>query len=126
MTTVERIDTLFKKKKVQGISARSILIELGISETALSEWNRGKSKPTVQTLMDLADYFGVSVDYLLGRETPAESELTLVPDGLEISKEDKKLLDAYHDLRPELRQLLWNMIESWQISSAAGTQKKKA
>lgn len=66
MTTEQKIDFLFKEKKEQGISARSILNELELSPTALSEWNRGKSHPTVETIIKLAKYFDVSTDYLLG------------------------------------------------------------
>lgn len=65
MTTEQKIDFLFKEKKEQGISARSILNELELSPTALSEWNRGKSHPTVETIIKLAKYFNVSTDYLL-------------------------------------------------------------
>lgn len=64
--TTQRIDSLFKERKSHGISARSILLELGLSKTALSEWNRGKSKPTIDALISLSGYFNVSVDYLLG------------------------------------------------------------
>lgn len=66
MTTEQRIDLLFKEKKEQAISARSILIELELSPTALSEWNRGKSHPTLETIVKLSKYFNVSTDYLLG------------------------------------------------------------
>lgn len=62
MTTTERIDALFKNS---GKSNRSILLELGFSPTALAEWNRGKSKPTVEAITSLAKYFNVSADYLL-------------------------------------------------------------
>ena len=62
MNTVQRINALFEAK---GQSNRSILLELGLSPTALAEWNRGKAKPTVDAIIKLANYFGVSTDYLL-------------------------------------------------------------
>lgn len=64
---VEIIVNLFESS---GKSGNSILKELSLSPTAISEWKKGKSKPTVDALIKIADYFGVSVDYLLGRETP--------------------------------------------------------
>ena len=63
MDTIQRINALFEAK---GQSNRSILLELGFSPTALAEWNRGKAKPTVDAIVKLATYFGVSTDYLLG------------------------------------------------------------
>lgn len=43
--------------------------ETGVTQTALSNWKTGKSTPTTKTLQKLADYFGVTIDYLMtGRE----------------------------------------------------------
>lgn len=50
-----------------GISSNKMLTDLGLSNSAISEWKKGKSKPSVDALIKIADYFGVSVDYLLGR-----------------------------------------------------------
>lgn len=38
----------------------------GISNGSLSDWKSGRSKPKYESLVKIADYFGVSVDYLLG------------------------------------------------------------
>ena len=62
----QRLNALFQEERAQGTSARSILLQLGLSETALAEWNRGKSKPTISAIITLARYFNVSADYLLG------------------------------------------------------------
>lgn len=62
MTTSERINNLFLNS---GKSKRSILQELEFSPTALVEWNKGKSKPTLEAIAKLARYFNVSADYLL-------------------------------------------------------------
>lgn len=39
--------------------------DTGITQATLSDWKRGKSKPKVDKLMILADYFGVDVNYFL-------------------------------------------------------------
>lgn len=70
MTTIEKITTLFKQSNK---SARSILLDLQLSPTALNEWQRGKAKPTTDALSKIADYFHVSVDYLLGRTDNPQS-----------------------------------------------------
>ena len=41
--------------------------ELGISTGSIAQWKNG-SVPSGETLVKIADYFHVSVDYLLGRE----------------------------------------------------------
>ena len=40
----------------------------GISNGSLSDWKSGRSKPKYESLVKIAQYFGVSVDYLLGNE----------------------------------------------------------
>ena len=39
--------------------------DTGISPTLFSDWKKGKSKPKVDKLQILADYFGVPLDYFL-------------------------------------------------------------
>ena len=49
--------------------------EIGISSAAIANWKAG-SIPNGETLMKIADYFHVSVDYLLGRTDESEKEET--------------------------------------------------
>lgn len=51
---------------------------IGVTECAISQYELGKREPSKEILVRLADFFGVSVDYLLGRtEKPAA-----ISDGL--------------------------------------------
>ena len=62
---VERLKILRKaKKKTQTDIAKY----LGITVSAYGNYELGQRQPTPETLQKLADYFGVSVDYLLGRD----------------------------------------------------------
>ena len=40
----------------------------GLSKNMIAMYERGEKAPSVYALIRIADYFGVSVDYLLGRE----------------------------------------------------------
>ncbi len=40
---------------------------IGTKQDSVSTYERGKNYPEVRNLMILADYFGVSIDYLVGR-----------------------------------------------------------
>lgn len=39
--------------------------DTGISPTVFSDWKKGKSKPKIDKLKILADYFGVPIEYFL-------------------------------------------------------------
>lgn len=50
----------------RGIS-RSTMSELcGLSKSMISKYERGEREPTKEPLKELADYFGVSIDFLVG------------------------------------------------------------
>lgn len=56
-----------------GITPYKVAKESGVTQTALSNWKSGKSTPATKTLQKIADYFGVTLDYLLtGQEDPKE------------------------------------------------------
>ena len=68
MTTFERIESL---RKSRNISQGNLEKELGFSNGSISKWKN--STPTPDRLKKLAEYFGVTINYLL---TGEESELS--------------------------------------------------
>ena len=65
----ERLNHLmFSAHKVQRLTNKEIAQDLGISQSAMQYYKSGKTLPGAEILLKLADYFGVSTDYLLGRE----------------------------------------------------------
>lgn len=39
-----------------------------VSRTTIYNWENGNQEPCMQVLMDLSEFFNVSIDYLLGKE----------------------------------------------------------
>lgn len=66
---MNRLKELRKEKK---LSQKEIAKEMSISEKTLSRWENGESQIKPEKAQQLADYFGVSVGYLLGYKTKAE------------------------------------------------------
>lgn len=66
----ERIANLRKEKKISQEELADILCT---SRQAISKWERGESDPDIDRLKDLAIYFGVSIDYLLGYDLESTS-----------------------------------------------------
>ncbi|WP_019422656.1 helix-turn-helix domain-containing protein [Paenibacillus sp. OSY-SE] len=65
---------------------------LGITRAALSHYEKDRRKPDFETLTKLADQFGVSIDYLVGRlsspNAQATQEVLMFAAGLELSDEE--------------------------------------
>ena len=60
--------TNLKKLRIQKKKTQlNVQMETGIEQALLSKYESGKRIPPTETLMTLADYFGVSMDYIMGR-----------------------------------------------------------
>ena len=78
-----------------GITAYKVSKDTGITQSTLSDWKRGRSTPKTDNMKKIADYFGVSVEYLMtGIEEPKEKEITLTPkDERDIAKDLNSIME---------------------------------
>lgn len=77
----------------------------GISKSTFSDWKSGRSKPKQEKLQKIADYFGVSVDYLMTGKN--SSNIKAVDENNNIVVLDDEALELIDSLRsnPEMRML---------------------
>ena len=68
-TFTDRLETLKSEKHVM---QKDIAISLGISLRTYQRYEYGEREPSLSTLLALADYFDVSLDYLVGRSDEPE------------------------------------------------------
>ncbi len=89
MTVFERIESL---RKAQGISQGKLEKELGFSNGSISKWRN--STPTYERIQKVAEYFGVSADYLMTGEMPTDKkEVTLTKrDERDIAKDLDRIM----------------------------------
>lgn len=113
MTMYERIENM---RKSVGISQGKLEKELGFSNGSISKWKN--STPTPDRLQKLADYFGVSVDYLIKGEEKGSSEPYYInDDARELAQfmfenpEYKVLFDASRKVRKEDIEFVKQMID---------------
>jgi len=59
-----RLKELRKKK---GISQLRLATDLNTTQNTISRYETGEREPGIDELIKIADYFNVSVDYLIGR-----------------------------------------------------------
>ena len=61
----QRIKDLMKSEK---LTQMQLTRALGVGQSSVSDWINAKSEPSIENLWKLADFFDVSVDYLIGRK----------------------------------------------------------
>ena len=52
----------------KNISQQTLALEIKYSQQVISNWESGNVEPTASAIVAVADYFGVSTDYLLGKK----------------------------------------------------------
>src|SRR5690554_3513619 len=84
-------------RKSRNLTQDDMSTTLGISRAALSHYEQGRREPDYSTLITIADFFKVSLDYLMGRtEDPLASldpEYRAFTDQLELA--DEQLLEQF-------------------------------
>lgn len=85
-----------------GISQRELAQKLGYFPQAISRYESGQGEPNVETLIKLANFFNVSIDELVGRETDTinlkylnESESYLIKKILKMNSLELAKTKAY-------------------------------
>lgn len=58
---------LIELRKAKGLTQKNLADVLGVAPVSWQRFEYGSSKPKLENIITLADYFNVSVDYLLGR-----------------------------------------------------------
>lgn len=86
----EIFERLLKEK---GVTAYRVSKETGIGASTFTDWKNGRSTPKQEKLQKIADYFGVTLDYLMvGKESEEKSELT-AKDKRDIAKDLNRIMD---------------------------------
>ena len=118
-----------------GITSYKLSKEIGVSQAVLSSWKTGRSVPKQPSMQKIADFFGVSLDYLMTGKEPEEKEPVLTPkDERDISKKLNDTLDQLESsdglmfdgeaLDDETKELLKISLEN-ALRTAKITAKKK-
>jgi transcriptional regulator with XRE-family HTH domain len=102
-------DKLAQLRRESGLSQRKLATDLKLSQALLSHYENGNREPSLLVVCRVCDYFGVSADFILGRDASpnsygGDSALpTNFPAAGEKSPEQKRESEAY--LRAARRRL---------------------
>lgn len=120
-------NTLKELLKENALSQSQLAAFIGFSQRAVSKWINAQAEPTETAITACADFFKVSVDYLLGREddygstaipinkNPVES---LSPTEKKILRQYRNLCTGYQNLIEEQIQFLTDQEEALKIPNS--------
>lgn len=124
----EHFESLVRKRN---LTITEISKATSISSSTFSEWKTGKHSPSLGTLTKIAEYLGVSVEYLMtGKDTEKESEegtkYYFTDDTAKKAQElfenpDLRILfDAARDSRPEDLQMAADLLRRLKETNPNG------
>lgn len=68
-------DRILQLRNQNNVSQPELAAVLHVGRTTISNYETNYSKPDIETLVKIADYFNVSIDYLLGHSNEKYREL---------------------------------------------------
>lgn len=122
MTLVDKIRTLARQRDM---SLPQLEVELGLGNGTISRWRN--SSPNTEKLQKIADYFNVSMDYLLGREsflTPKDErdiEKILTQAKEQLLSQEGLMFDG----DPATPEAIDSILSAMQIGMELAKQKNK-
>lgn len=96
----------------KGITSYKVAKETGLSQTTFSDWKRGRSTPKTDNMQKIADYLGVTLDYLTSGTTDESHPNIMTEQEKRIYEYAKRLLDL--GLTPEKLEKLVDAVEDIQ------------
>ena len=101
-------DVFAKLMKAKGCTAYQVSKATGIAQSTLSDWKSGKSTPKSDKIKLLAEYFGVTPEYLMTGKNPEpkqgyylNDETAAIAQKIFENKELRMLFDASRNATPE-------------------------
>lgn len=98
-------DRIFEIMKKKELTAYRVSKDTGISQASLADWRKGRSKPKIDKLQKLSEYFGVSIQYLTGESDQIDDTQQMqAPNGYYVDKETAEYAEMLRT-RPGARLL---------------------
>lgn len=125
---METKDILKSLRKSKGFSTmQDFCAAADISFSTYQNYETGKRIPTAEILIKLADFYGVTTDYLLGRstDTPPLSQLA---SQFNMSALEREIVDGYLSLPEDMRGGLMDFLEKAvaKVQAESNAEAEKA
>lgn len=119
---MELKDTLKQIREKHGLTKRELCEKTGISERAYLTYEFGEREPKIGVIQKLADFYGVTTDYLLGRPeaTAPKSAIDSLVEEQSLHAVEESLLRMYFKLEPKKRaEFMQSVLEDVQKNMLA-------
>jgi transcriptional regulator with XRE-family HTH domain len=97
-------------RESQKLSQQKLADQFNLAQSQIQSYETGAYEPDINTMIAMADFFGTSVDYLVGR-TDTKRNIEHISDH-SLSEAEKTLLIKYRGLLPNKRKILTMVLDA--------------
>lgn len=108
---MESKDIIKSLRKKRNYSAQQVADGYDMSLGVYRKYETGERGIGVPTLQKLADFYNVTTDYLLGRETPESSTVDKLSSEFNMTALERKILEGYLELPDNMRENLMEFLQ---------------
>ncbi len=118
---------LKKLRLSRGLTQEKMAIILGVARTTYTQYETEASEPDLKMLKKMSDFFGASIDYILGDEAQKETPALVKKDEREIGYDDFSyaLHNESKELTEENKQKLLEMARLFKLDQEQNKNKDK-
>lgn len=118
--------------KERGVTAYRVAKETGITTATLTSWKQGKYTPKQEKMQKIADYFGVTIDYLMTGKDDSKKEPQLkrkdkkdIKDILSSTEQLLKQEGLMFDGDPASPEAIDSILSAMQVGMEMAKKKNK-
>lgn len=97
-------------RNMKNLSQSQAADALGISLRTYQNYEYGQREPNIEMIFKLADFYGVTTDYLLGRDAGEPEPIDQLAGQFNMTALEKKILDNYLSLPEHMRDDLMEFL----------------
>lgn len=113
--------TRFKEcREKKGFSQKYVALTLGVKAPSVSAWESGKTLPSAENLAALSELYGVSIDYLMGKDPSTTQGFVEIPGKPEtnhirhmiVDELDRQLIEQFRLLSDEKKRAVLALLQT--------------
>ena len=97
-------EILIGLRKSSGLTQEEFAEKIGVSRSAIGNYEKGVRRPEYEIMEAIADYFNVSLGYLMGRDESDKELYDRYRKQLFVREKEKKIIELYRKLNTEGQQ----------------------
>ena len=105
------LKNLRKLRDENGVSQKALADAIGVSQQSINKYENHNIEPDIETLTRMADFFGTSIDYIVGHTEIKRKIEVLYPN--ELNEKETDIINKYRRLNDKQKESIDLIIDNY-------------